>query len=251
MNSVEKNYTKETAMTENQSNHKKICVILHLYYVDLWGYFLPYLRKIDCDIDLYVTITDGHSGLFTDIHDAITSEFPQAYIYSLPNKGMDVAPFIYVMNEVFLSKRTYDVIIKLHSKKSLAHSFELGERWRNELTNALLGSLEKMQNGYFACVGSDKFMVGSSNWVQTQNVLGYEQQFFKVQITFNDYEFVAGTMFMANFHLIMDWFVLESIYDRFYDNFNEGYIGDGSIAHQIERVLGCLVKLNNKKILKA
>ena len=240
-------------MEQDLTNHKKICVILHLFYVDLWGYFLPYLKVIDTDIDLYVTITDGHSGQFTDVHDAIMSEFPQAYIYSLPNRGMDVAPFLYVMNQIFLSKKTYDVMIKLHSKKSLAHGhgFELGERWRNELTNALLGSLEKMQSGYFACVGSDKFMVGSSNWVQTQNVLGYEQQFFNVQITFNDYEFVAGTMFMANFHLIMDWFVLESIYDRFYDNFNEGYIGDGSIAHQIERVLGCLVKLNNKKILKA
>jgi len=238
-------------MEQNNVNHKKVCVIIHLYYVDLWGYFLPYLKRIDCDIDLYVTITDGHSGHFTDIHDAVISEFPQAFIYSLPNRGMDVAPFLYVMNEIFLSKKTYNVMIKLHSKKSLAHNFELGERWRNDLTNAVLGSLEKLQNGYFACVGSDKAMVGSSAWVQTQNVLGYEQEFFKVQITFNDYEFVAGTMFMANFNLIMDWFVLESIYERFYDNFNDGYIGDGSIAHQIERVLGCLVKLNGFKILKA
>jgi lipopolysaccharide biosynthesis protein len=238
-------------MKENQSNHKKICVILHLYYVDLWGYFLPYLRKIDCDIDLYVTITDGHSGLFTDIHDAITSEFPQAYIYSLPNRGMDVAPFIYVLNEIFLSKRTYDVIIKLHSKKSLAHSFELGERWRNELTNALLGSLDKLQNGYFACVGSDKAMVGSSTWVLPQKLIGYEQQFFHDQITFNEYEFVGGTIFMANFNLIMDWFVLNDIYGRFYDKFTDGYIVDGSIAHQLERVLGCLVKLKGFKILKA
>jgi lipopolysaccharide biosynthesis protein len=234
-----------------EHKHKKVCVILHLFYVDLWGYFLPYLKIIDTDIDLYVTITDGHSGHFTDIHDAIIAEFPEAFIYSLPNRGMDVAPFIYVMNDIFLRRRTYDVMIKLHSKKSLAHSYELGERWRNQLTDAVLGSLPKFQNGYYACTESDKTMVGSSAWVQTQKVAGYEQQFFNEQITFDEYEFVAGTMFMANFHLIMDWFVLESIYDRFYDNFSEGYIGDGSIAHQIERVLGCLVKINNKKILKA
>lgn len=234
-----------------KSNHKKVCVILHLYYVDLWGYFLPYLKTIDTDIDLYVTITDGHSGLFTDIHDAIISEFPQAFIYSLPNKGMDVAPFLYVLNEIYSSKRTYDVIIKLHSKKSLAHSYELGERWRNQLTDALLGSLPKLQNGYYACVGSNNTMVGSSSWIQNQNILGYEQQFFKEEITFSDYEFVAGTMFMANFNLIMDWFVQNSIYDRFYKEFEDGYIGDGSIAHQLERVLGCLVKLNGNQILKA
>jgi lipopolysaccharide biosynthesis protein len=234
-----------------QNNHKKVCVILHLYYIDLWGYFLPYLKRIDTDIDLYVTITDGHSGAFTDIIDAVSSEFPQSYIYSLPNRGMDVAPFLYVMNEIFLSKKTYDVMIKLHSKKSLAHTFELGERWRNQLTDALLGSLPKLQNGYFSCVGSDKAMVGSSAWILTQNVIGYEQQFFYDPITFSDYEFVAGTMFMANFHLIMDWFVLNDIYERFYGEFADGYIGDGSIAHQLERVLGCLVKLKGKKILRA
>jgi len=234
-----------------ENKHKKICVILHLFYVDLWGYFLPYLRKIDTDIDLYVTITDGHSGQFTDIHDAIIGEFPEAFIYSLPNRGMDVAPFIYVMNDIFLRRRTYDVMIKLHSKKSLAHSYELGERWRNQLTDALLGSLPKLQNGYYACVGSDNTMVGSSAWVQTQNLLGYEQQFFKEEITFSNYEFVAGTMFMANFNLIMDWFTKNSIYERFYKTFQDGYIGDGSIAHQLERVFGCLVKLRGNYILKA
>ena len=238
-------------MEKDLANHKKVCVILHLYYIDLWGYFLPYLKLIDDNIDLYVTITDGHSSQFTDIHDAVILHFPQAYIYSLPNRGMDVAPFLYVMNEIFLSKKTYDVMIKLHSKKSLAHSFELGERWRNQLTDALLGSLSKLHSGYFSCVGSDKSMVGSSSWIQTQKVVGYEQQFFKAPITFSDYEFVAGTMFMANFNLIMDWFVLESIYDRFYKEFADGYIGDGSIAHQLERVLGCLVKINGQKILRA
>jgi lipopolysaccharide biosynthesis protein len=234
-----------------EHTHKKVCVILHLYYIDLWGYFLPYLKRIDTDIDLYVTITDGHSGFFTDIHDAIMSEFPKTYIYSLPNRGMDVAPFLYVMNEILLSKKTYDVIVKLHSKKSLAHSFELGERWRNQLTDALLGSLPKIQGGYLYCNGSDSAMVGSSAWIQTQKVAGFEQQFFNDEITFSDYEFVAGTMFMANFYLIMDWFVHNNIYDRFYKEFADGYIGDGSIAHQLERVLGCLVKLKGNKILRA
>lgn len=232
-------------------NHKKVCVILHLYYVDLWSYFLPYLKRIDTDIDLYVTITDGHSGSFTDIHDAIMSEFPQSYIYSLPNRGMDIAPFIFVMNEISLAQKTYDVIIKLHSKKSLAHSFELGERWRNQLTDALLGSLPKLQNNYLSCLNSNSKMVGSSAWVLNEKVSGFEQQFFSEYINFTDYEFVGGTMFMADFNLIMDWFLEQSIYKRFYNKFKDGYIGDGSIAHQLERVLGCLVKVKGKDILRA
>ena len=234
-----------------QNTHKKVCVILHLFYIDLWGYFLPNLKRIDADIDLYITITDGCSGHFTDIHDAIMSEFPQAYIYSLPNRGMDIAPFIYVMNEIFLNKKTYDVIIKLHSKKSLAHGFELGERWRNQLTDALLGSLIKIQNNYLSCVNTNCKMIGSSAWIQSQKTNDFEQQFFYEKINFEQYDFVAGTMFMVDFNLIMDWFVLENIYSRFYNRFEDGYIGDGSIAHQIERVLGCLVKIKGNQILKA
>lgn len=234
-----------------EHKHKKVCVILHLYYVDLWSYFLPYLKRIDTDIDLYVTITDGHSGNFTDIHDAIMSEFPQTYIYSSPNKGMDIAPFILIMNEISLARKTYDVIIKLHSKKSLAHSFELGERWRNQLTDALLGSLPKLQNNYLSCLNSNSKMVGSSAWILNEKVSGFEQQFFSENINFTDYEFVGGTMFMVDFNLIMDWFLEQSIYKRFYNQFEDGYIGDGSIAHQLERVLGCLVKVKGKEILRA
>lgn len=231
--------------------HKKVCVILHLYYVDLWGYFLPYLKRIDTDIDLYVTITDGHSGQFTDIHDAVMSEFPEAFIYSLPNRGMDVAPFLYVMNDIFSRGKNYDVMIKLHSKKSLAHSYELGERWRSQLTDALLGSLPKIQNGYLACRDTDAKMVGSAIWILKQEVIGYEQQYFSEPINFTDYEFVGGTMFMVNFKTIMDWFIAENIYERFYHKFEDGYIGDGSIAHHLERVFGCLIKLKGGYILKS
>jgi lipopolysaccharide biosynthesis protein len=237
-------------MEQDLTTHKKVCVILHLYYVDLWEYFLPYLKIIDTDIDLYVTITDGHLGHFTDIKDSIILHFPQAYIYSLPNRGLDVAPFLFAMNEIFLNKKTYDVMIKLHSKKSLAHGFELGERWRKQLTDSLLGSLSIFQNAYYHCI-SYQTIVGSSHWIINQNVIGYEQQFFKVPITFSDYEFVGGTMFMANFNLIMDWFIIENLFDRFYKKFIDGYVGDGSIAHNFERALGCLVKLNGNKILRA
>lgn len=231
--------------------HKKVCVILHLYYIDLWGYFLPYLKRIDTDIDLYVTITDGHSGQFTDIHDAIMAEFPQAFIYSLSNRGMDIAPFLYVMNEISCSKRTYDVIIKLHGKKSLAHSFELGERWRNQLTDALLGSLPKLQNNYFSCINTNAKMVGSAIWTLRQKLEGYEQQFFNQEITFSEYDFVGGTIFMVDFFTMMNWFVCERIFERFYDKFEDGYIGDGSLAHQFERVFGCLIELKGGFILKS
>jgi lipopolysaccharide biosynthesis protein len=233
-----------------ENEHKNICVILHLYYIDLWGYFLPYLKVIDSEIDLYVTITDNHSGNFTDIHDAILKDFPNAYIYSLPNKGMDVAPFLYVMNEIVENQRNYTVMIKLHSKKSLAHSFELGERWRNDLTNALLSSIQQLRTCYEQIVGTNNKMVASKNWVLNQRLMGFEHHYFKEPIIFEDYNFVGGTMFIVEFNLIKDWFIENEIFKKCYPNFEEGYIGDGSIAHQLERVFGCLVKIKGNEILK-
>ena len=231
-------------------SHKKICVILHLYYIDLWGYFLPYLKNIDTDFDLYVTITEGHSGVFTDIQDEIISEFPKANIYILPNRGMDIAPFFYIMNEIVLSGRTYDTIIKLHSKKSLKHNDNIGDVWRAQLTEALLGSVSKLQNNFYACTQTNQTMVGSSQWVITQKYWGFEHEYFSQEITFPEYEFIGGTMFMVNFNLMMDWFVSENIYKRFYNKFDDGYVVNDTIAHYFERLFGCLVTLKGNKILK-
>ena len=235
-------------MTKN--NHKKMCIILHLYYIDLWGYFLPYLKMVGEDIDLYVTITEGHSEGFTNIHNTIISEFPKSHIYLLPNRGMDIAPFIYVMNEIVLSGRTYDAIIKLHSKKSLKHLNNIGDSWRTQLTDALLGSVSKLQNNFYTCIKTNQTMVGCSQWVINQKYWGFEQEYFSEKITFSEYEFVGGTMFMVKFDLIMNWFVSENIYKRFYDKFDDGYIVNDTIAHHFERLFGCLVKLKGNNILK-
>lgn len=236
----------------NTIHHKKIAVILHLYYADLWDYFLPYLRNIDTDIDLYISITTGHCDSFTpEIEDSIKAEFPDTFITLLPNRGMDVAPFLYWMNEILKENRNYDCILKLHSKKSLAHSFELGERWRQQLTFALIGTTEKLTHNYYACINPDCKKVASSQWILPQRIIGYEQQFFQAEIDFEQYEFVGGTMFMINFELLKEWLIKDKIYERYYDKFEDGYIGDDSIAHQLERAFGCLMALNRLKILGA
>jgi hypothetical protein len=55
---------------------------------------------------------------------------------------------------------------------------------------------------------------------------------------------------MINYSLIKDWFEKGNVYEKFYNNFPLGYIGDGSLAHQFERVFGCLIKLYGFQIYK-
>ena len=228
---------------------KRLCIILHLYYQDLWDWFLPYLQNINFDFDLYVSICNEHPS--DEIIQKIKQHYPDAEIKSFSNKGMDVAPFLWFMNFIIENKKEYDCVLKLHSKKSLAHGYELGERWRKDLTNSLL--FNNYVFGKYAedCISTNYKMFASSDWVLPQKLIGYEHEFFSQPIFFDEYEFVGGTMFLANFNLIKDWFVEENIYNKFYNEFQDGYIGDGSIAHQIERVLGCLVRLKGFEIYKA
>jgi len=233
------------------NQHKPLAIILHLFYTDLWNYFLPYLNNIEVEYDLYVSVSESEYGHPTQVYEIILQSHPDAKIYSLLNRGMDVAPFLFILNEIHQSGARYDCLLKLHSKKSLAHSIELGERWRNDLTKSLLESPERFNMVFSTCKNHPKYkMAGSSNWVLPQTIGGYEQQFFNAPILFSDYYFVGGTMFLVNFDVLMSWFISQDIFNRFYHQFEDGYIGDGSIAHQLERVFGCLMRVDGFEILK-
>jgi len=231
-------------------NKKSTCVILHLHYVDLLEYFESYLNNINEDYDLYITLTEGTYG--EGLIEKVNSKFKNVKIYTLENRGMDVAPFLYVLRKISMEGLKYDCIIKLHSKKSLAHSQELGERWRDSLVSALLCK-ESVYNWNLNMIKTHPTirMVGANSWIIGQGYSGYEQDYISSEVPKDySYSFVAGTMFMVDFNLIMDWFIQEDIFNKFYDEFPSGYITDLSIAHQLERFFGCLVTLKGFSILR-
>ncbi len=226
---------------------KSVCVILHLYYQDLWEWFVPYLKNITTDFDLFVTTNEGSQDF--NLEQKVKSTYPNAYFKKYPNRGLDVAPFLDTVNEIIQSGKTYNCVLKLHGKKSLAHGVELGNRWRHNLVSSLLSSPEKFQLCFNSIVENPIFkMAGSGVWVLPQNLLGYEQEYFDQSIHFDEYSFVAGTMFMVDFELLVSWIKDNKIYERFYPQFQDGYIGDGSIAHHLERIFGCLIKIKGFSI---
>ena len=132
--------------------NQRICVILHLYYQDLWNDIKPYLLNLDLvtSYDLYVTITQENKNLIDDINSSF-SENVNVYIEKIENisKGADIYPFIYILNKIDLDN--YDIIYKIHAKSNvegLTHRFgkTLNKKiyigstlWRNLLINELLG----------------------------------------------------------------------------------------------------------------
>lgn len=229
----------------------KLLIHLHLYYTDLWQWFVPYLQKIDVDFDLFVSLTNG--AVEDDFKEQIIKIFPDAQIRYFDNKGMDVAPFLWILNEAIKSKKNYTSILKLHGKKSLVHNPRLGETWRTALVSALLSSKENFNRYINYVENTDYKMIGAKPWVLQQNLSSYERGFFKDSEWFslnNQYEFVGGTMFLSNFNMFKEWFVKNRIFETFYNNFENGYKPDHTLAHRFERIFGCLVYVSGNRILK-
>ena len=64
--------------------HHNTCVILHLYYSEMWSEIRSYLSNLQEPFDLFVTIPYG-----MDISESIIkAHFPDAQIYRCENRGL-------------------------------------------------------------------------------------------------------------------------------------------------------------------
>lgn len=229
---------------------KPLAVILHLYYQDLWDEFSSYFNNITVDFDLYVSLVEGNNA--EEASNLILAKYPNAKIYVLPNRGMDVAPFIYTFDQIIKSGLEYECFIKVHSKKSVAHDVTggYGNSWRNTLVYAILGSNFIFEKCFAICSNNSNYGVAQSVfWVLSQPKLGWEKEYFKEEVP-ESYCFVGGTMFIANFGIFKKWFVENSIFELTYDKFPDGYNSDNTIAHVLERILGLVPTMYGKQIYK-
>lgn len=112
---------------------KPILVHLHIFYKELYPELKDCLLNLqDYDIDLRVTLVDEHQ----EIEDDLKRTFKNCTIYKVPNLGFDVAPFIYVLNEVNLDDYSY--VVKLHTKRDIKDEcykghYYYGSGWRDLL----------------------------------------------------------------------------------------------------------------------
>ncbi|MCK9187595.1 glycosyltransferase [Acidithiobacillus sp.] len=100
--------------------HAAFSVILHLYYVDLWPEFLAYLKRIDVEFELFVSLTrEGEFFL-----NKIKQDFPSAHIFVFKNIGRDILPRLELARSAIANDAKY--LLFLHSKKS-PHLKDLSE----------------------------------------------------------------------------------------------------------------------------
>ena len=234
--------------SEPTFSQKKVAIIAHVFYIDLWQEIEDYLDKLSIDYDVFVTVPPIMED--SDIAKLFKSG-KNIKVFMPENRGRDVLPFLQVLN--YIGVDSYKYICKLHTKKT--GNSPLGHVWRKLLYFDLLGDpkavvqiLENFEKddsigevtGKSMVLDSKRYAYGNNSKIRELCMLsGIE---FK-----EDYTFSGGTMFWTR----------TSCLEPIIKLFKEGKLKfeeergqkDHTLAHALERFFGIVVQANGKKIV--
>jgi tetratricopeptide (TPR) repeat protein len=230
---------------EISSTTKKLAVLVHVYYWDLWQELLSYIKNIDTEYDLFINIVE--SVWKPSIHETIRQDLPQGRILISKNRGRDIGGYLELMGHLELEK--YDLFILLHTKKSPQNPKVVADLWRKNLLDAILGDKEKVQTNLAIMRNCPQFgLLGSRYWRSTSITQNSEKYTFVldklgIKSEARNCEYLSGTMMLVKAE------ILKPIYEKFSptelengDDRDLSFHLDGQLAHAIERAIGNLVK---------
>ena len=226
---------------------KKVGVFLHVFYPELGETIAAYLRNIPCSIDIFISTKEDSVEVLKNVF-ARVENAQRVDVRHFSNIGRDVAPFIVGFKDQILN---YDLILKLHSKKS-PHSNALSGWFLHCLDNLIgsktitatnLKALQSPETGIVYPIENYALSLGikhDSCWGHEDGNYTKANPFLK---RFNldhikrdsQFRFPTGTMFWCKPELlkpILDWDLSWNDFDE------EGGQIDGTIAHSIERLIG-------------
>lgn len=224
----------------NRHKDTKLAVIVHLYYLDMWGQVEEGLSRISQDFDLYISVPVGYSDISID---NVSKYHKNTNIVKVPNRGRDVLPFATIMNRI--RKLNYDYVLKLHTKKSKHRSD--GSDWFNDIISNLLPDNQtdiysKLSKEDTGIVGPKGHVVSLSRHMGSNEPRLLEliseidkTKVKKYQGRWANYPFIGSTMFWARVDLLtplLDLYLLPSDFES-----ESGQI-DGTLAHAVERLMG-------------
>ena len=232
---------------EESLKTKSIGVFLHIFYPELAETIAAYLENIPGDIDIFISTKEESVQALQNTFQRI-SNAKKVDVRHFKNIGRDVAPFIIGFGDQILK---YDLILKLHSKKS-PHSNALSGWFLHCLDNLIgseaiaatnLKALESPHTGIIYPVENYALSLG----IKHDSCWGHEDGNYRKAGPFLDqfnlshikrdsqFRFPTGTMFWCKPELlkpILDWHLNWQDFDA------EGGQIDGTIAHSIERLIG-------------
>ena len=201
---------------------KRLCVILHLYYQNMWDEIKEYLINLQniSGFDLFITCIEENNNLFNDIYNSFNKSVNVKIDLVKNTKGADVYPFFHILNKINLDD--YSLIFKIHTKQNFTRKltcrlpkitnvkFYVGYKlWRNFLLEAILGKqnipliLETFKkNNKTGMMGFDPLLVEYN-----KEIITFPHNFNEIAsdynlLPLNKYKCFVGTIFVIRASLL-------------------------------------------------
>jgi lipopolysaccharide biosynthesis protein len=124
------------------SRSPRIAAIVHIFYEEMTDELVDRLEMLPTEYDLYITTTDeGKARIIIDALARRTEKkFQHVEVRVLEsNRGRDLSAFFIGCRDV-LRSGAYDLIVKLHSKKTVQQSFNAGRMFARQQIDDVLNS---------------------------------------------------------------------------------------------------------------
>ena len=131
----------EVDVSYDPSRPFRIAAILHIFYVDMTDELLDRVSHLPPPVDLYITTTDADKAVeIREIVSRRPREGRAVDVRVLPsNDGRDQSAFLIECRDVVLGGE-YDLIVKLHTKKTPQDGFNVGRHFKSQQFTNLLNS---------------------------------------------------------------------------------------------------------------
>lgn len=221
------------------------CVLIHMYYTDMWGDIEKYLENIDVEFDICINFVDSTWDL--EVINRIRGKYPSAKITISENSGHDIGGYFRMIDTLDLEM--YLSVITVHSKKSPQNGDILVRSWKDNLLSAIMGSKEIFEQNISALAEDSSIgIIGSAKHRHTL-IAGNRELYNHLLKTFEigeehvECEYVSGTMMMMRSDIMI------TVYEKLkgFDFVNADgkeldFHVDGQAEHAIERIFGNVMK---------
>lgn len=234
-------------------NSSKVLIVIHIYYNDLVGYVVKYLKNSPQYCDILITVSNEMNKQ-TFIEESRKADLRNNIKFvMIENRGRDVSALLIGAYEDY---KNYDLVFFLHDKKTvIVEPQSIGASWQKKCFENLLGTTDYIENivslfekekrlgmafppSPFSASNAYTWLMTfhwSSNYVNTEKLI----KDFKLNVPIaQDREPIAplGTMFVFRPK------ALEKLFDGYkgdgwkYDDFPKEPNGnDGTLLHAVER----------------
>lgn len=126
----------------DESKPPRVAAIVHIFYEDMTEELLDRLDLLPVDYDLYVTTTDEEKAAVIEasIASRPAGRVRRFEVRVLPsNRGRDLSAYFIACRDIAGSS-DYDLIVKIHSKKTVQSSPNIGAYFKDQQIDNLLSS---------------------------------------------------------------------------------------------------------------